>query len=147
MEKALLIGDDVSEVSRNESGEGSPAREPAARRVAAKKRSFRPQFELSAQVLVTFRGLTVDENAVRYTQQRAPELGLNSAGTLHATLTRDGASDAYLVVVQASMGAQRYEHCARGDDAFSALKTVLDELITSYCRPRELSNQATTEAT
>jgi hypothetical protein len=118
MQKALTISDDVIENPCDDSGHG-----------AEEKRLFRAPFDVAGQVLVTFRGLAVDENVVRYTQQRALELGLSRSGTLHAVLTKDCTAEPYLVVVQAGIGARRYEHCARADNAFSALQSALDKLI------------------
>ena len=88
----------------------------------------RAPVEQPGQVLVTFRGVAVDENVVRYAQQCARELGWSCVGSLHALLTKDGAAEPYVAVARGGIDARRYEHCARADNALDALQRALDAL-------------------
>jgi hypothetical protein len=88
----------------------------------------RPQAEVSSQVLVTFRGVAVDENLVHYAQQRAVELGISRAGALHVLLSKAGAEEACTAIVRARIGARRYERCARAIDSLPAMRAAFDAL-------------------
>ena len=84
--------------------------------------------ELPGQVLVTFRGVAVDETIVRYAQQCARELGWNREGSLHALLTKDSTAERYIAVARGGIDARRDEHCARPDNAVAALQRALQAL-------------------
>ena len=113
MEKSPVNSDDMSE----HSADGQLGHDSAP-------------VELPGQVLVTFRGVAVDENVVRYAQQCARELGWNREGSLHAvlTLTNDSATEPYVAVARGGIDTRRYEQCARAGNAFAALQRALDAL-------------------
>ena len=128
MAKALLIGDDVIESSPERGVEGAVAAGHTSATRARAKRLVRAPIEACGQVLVTFRGVAVDESVVRYVQQRAFELGFERAGTLHMKLLKDCPTEPYLAIVRASVGARYFEHSARADDSALALRAALDAL-------------------
>jgi hypothetical protein len=113
MEKSPTNSDDMSAPSSDD--------------IACRDRDHMP-VELPGQVLVTFRGVAVDENVVRYAQQCALELGWGRVGSLHALLTRESDDEPYVAVARGGNDTRRYEHCARADNALAALQAALDAL-------------------
>jgi 2,4-dienoyl-CoA reductase-like NADH-dependent reductase (Old Yellow Enzyme family) len=123
MEKASLISDDGTDC-QEDGIQSTPAEMP---RIAA---ALRARFALppACQVLVTFRGVAVEESLVRYVQRRASELGLTEVDILHVVLSDAGA------VVRASIGPHRLEHGAVGTDAQQIVKAALDALAVDRAR-------------
>lgn len=129
MDKAHLISDVIES-----SPDDGPASALHACGGSAPRRRLRTPAEVPGQVLVTFRGVAVDENLVRYVQQRAVELGMERTGTLHARLSQARAAGPFLAVVHAGVGARRHECSARADDSSLALRMALDALASACQR-------------
>jgi hypothetical protein len=125
MEKAHLISDDAMDCPDDDI-QSTHAERP---RISA-ARFARPP---SSQVLVTFRGVAVEESLVHYVQQRAGELGLTDADTLHVVLSAAGAGARCNAVARARIGSQLHEHGSSGSDSQQTVRAALDGLAA---RPR-----------
>lgn len=128
MEKAFLISDDGADCL--EDGIQSTPAEVPRMTAALRARFARPP---SSQVLVTFRGVAVEESLVRYVQLRAGELGLTDADTLHVVLSAAEAGARCKAVARASIGPYLHEHGASGSDTQQTVQAALDGLAS---RPR-----------
>jgi hypothetical protein len=130
MEKAPLISDDGPDCLED-GVQNTPAEMPRMS-VALRARFPHPP---SGQVLVTFRGVAVQESLVRYVQLRSKELGLADADTLHVVLSAAGSGARCRAVVRARIGACLHEHGASGSDSQQTVQAALDALMALPPRP------------
>ena len=122
MEKALISNDGPD--CSDDGVQSTPAEMP--RMTAALRARF--AHRTSGQVLVTFRGVAVEESLVRYVQMRASELGLTDADTLHVVLSAGGAGDSRKAVACARVGSRSFEHGSSGAGSQTAVQAALDAL-------------------
>ena len=132
MEKALLSSEEIQDVPADDGSQGVGQKRmlhcaggvPRALLALGK----RTPIEASSQVLVTFRGVGVDERLVRSAQERASQLGLARSGGLHVLLSQSVDEQACTAIVRARIGARRFERCASAADPMLAMQTAFDAL-------------------